>query len=223
MLHFLLFPFLQVPWGKHVPADQRTNHTAGSEASDYQEFLPVVTVRDPYTWLQSMCRQNYAAQFDHDKRFCPNIVPYPEDIASHPRYAKMKYIPVHIKYDKDFRRKYESLVALWNEWYTMYVNATFPYLLVRMEDLVFHADTVLPPICQCAGLEYKGTLKHVGEVQNRNHGIEQNATDLGLLRSIVRYGNITNRRSGYPQFQLDAARELLSPLLMEHFHYPYEE
>jgi hypothetical protein len=138
----------------------------------------------------------------------------------------MKHIPVHVKYDRDdgYRVKYESLPGLWAEWYALYQNRTgsFPFVIVRMEDLVFHAETVVPQLCECAGMSYRGELKHTGEIANRNHGIEQNATDQGLLRSIIRYGNVTKRRDGYPQFQLDAAREVLGETnLMEFFHYPY--
>jgi hypothetical protein len=89
----------QPPWGKHTPAIRRTNHTYSQKHKPppYQTNLPVVAVRDPYTWMQSMCRQNYAAQFDHDKSMCPNIIPYPEDMISHRRYKKMKYMPVWVQ------------------------------------------------------------------------------------------------------------------------------
>jgi hypothetical protein len=169
-----------------------------------------------------MCRQNYGAQFDHSKLDCPNIVPYPGDIEAHPRYARVKYIPIHVKYDGDCERKYDSLPHLWNEWYSSYENSSFPFLLVRMEDLVFHAETILPKVCECAGFEYLGNFRHINEVQNTNHGIEQNATRQGLLRSILTYGNISNRRAGYPLFQLKAARTVLSDHLMRRLNYRYE-
>lgn len=105
----------QVPWGKHIPAVSRRNHTAKRGSPHYSTTLAVVSVRDPYTWMQSMCRQNYAAQFSHSKAMCPNIIPYPEDVRVHPRYKNMKYIPIHVKYSKDYRVRYESLPHLWNE------------------------------------------------------------------------------------------------------------
>jgi hypothetical protein len=167
--------------------------------------------------------QNYAAQFDHNKEMCPNIVPYPEDILVHPRYANKKYIPVHIKYDGGLKIQYDSLPQVWNDWYRQYINVTYPAVIVRMEDLIFHAETVIPQLCECAGAKFKGTLMHSAEVRNQNHGIELNATANGLLRSVVRYGNITNRRKGYPTNQLEAAHKILDPVLMDLFAYPYEE
>jgi hypothetical protein len=92
-----------------------------------------------------------------------------------------------------------------------------------MEDLVFHAETIVPKVCECAGFQYKGNFSHINEVQNQNHGIDLNGTSQGLLRSIMTYGNITNRRAGYPLFQLEAARTLLSDHLMRRFNYRYED
>jgi hypothetical protein len=173
--------------------------------------------------MQSMCRQNYNARFDHNKEECPNIVPYPNDIVEHPRYGKMNYIPIWTKYDHDLNIRYESLPAFWNEWYKMYANATFPRIIVRLEDLVFYGDSVLPQLCQCAGLKYAASFTHAKHIANQNHGIDQNGTHTGLLRSVIRYGNITNRRSGYPDFQLHAAHDILDVEMMGLFSYPYEE
>ena len=96
-----LYSFSQTKWGKHTPASSRTNHTSYYTGErkplglpPYQTTLAVVSIRDPYSWMQSMCRVSYAAQFDHDKSLCPNIKPYPEDIEAHPRFAKMKFVPV---------------------------------------------------------------------------------------------------------------------------------
>ena len=246
----------QVPWGKHIPAASRTNHTHNKKHPPYHTTLPVVAIRDPYTWMQSMCRQNYAAQFEHSKSECPNIIPYPADKEAHPRFKKMKYVPVNVKYSTDYRVHYDSLAHLWNDWYENYIEfneheheheheheydkhatmkePSFPFLIVRMEDLVFHAQTVVPQLCECAGAEFKGAggkngkgegeIKHYARVANDNSGIDvSKGHDTGLLRSIIKYGNFTNRRKGYPKFQLEAAKEILDSRLMNLLAYPYEE
>ena len=53
-------PFLlQVPWGKHNPVDWRGQHAAqGLEGVDVDGVLPVVVVKDPFTWMRSMCRMD---------------------------------------------------------------------------------------------------------------------------------------------------------------------
>jgi hypothetical protein len=54
----------QVNWGKHQsPRFRHFNHlNAGINNSD---VFPIVMVRDPWTWLQSMCRVRYSAHWFH--------------------------------------------------------------------------------------------------------------------------------------------------------------
>lgn len=41
--------------GKHMPEDQRErNRAKGFQAYNISNVLPVVSIRDPYTWMQSM-------------------------------------------------------------------------------------------------------------------------------------------------------------------------
>lgn len=235
----------EVPWGKHIPFSNRYNHTAWSKNNRYHGMdpsnsLPVLAVRDPYTWMQSMCKQPYAAQFDHSKSSCPNIVPYESDIKAHPRFGSMKYIPVWVKYDKSngIVKRYESLGHLWNEWNSEYIKfqehsnamaspTDFPFIVVRLEDLTFHGQTVIPQICECAG----GTVRNNGQIRQHakianghNHAVDTSSGEFsGLLRSVIKYGNITRRRDGYPDFQLEAAKEVLDPRLMELLGYPYQD
>jgi len=235
----------QVPWGKHRPFSTRANHTLEKNDRPYYQTLPVVSIRDPYTWLQSMCRQPYAASYSFGKSSCPNIVPYPSDIEAHPRFKNAKHIPVFVKYDKGFTIKYESMAHLWNEWYTEYIefeNANtdqhhagvtniamktpdFPFIVVRMEDLIFNADAVIPQMCECVGGTLKGDhVKQYANIANMNHGIDKSGgRKTGLLRSVVNYGNITKRRDGYPKFQLVAAKDTLDSRLMSELGYRYEE
>ena len=72
-------PFLlQVPWGKHNPVDWRGQHAAqGLEGVDVDGVLPVVVVKDPFTWMRSMCRVD----------LCGNVFSSNSDTTSE-RYAR---------------------------------------------------------------------------------------------------------------------------------------
>lgn len=135
-------------------------------------------------------------------------------------------MPAHATYIKGLYIKYPSIAHLWNEWYNPYVNATdFPRLIVRMEDLVFRAELVLPKICNCFGgtwtNHYQDTVKYHASVANQNSGIDT-STGSGLLRSILKYGNRTLRRKHYQSIQFQAAQEVLDPNLMDLLGYSYE-
>jgi hypothetical protein len=51
----------QVPWGKHNPPSFRGEHYAKSAKDvDVETVMPVVMIKDPLTWLNSMCRHPYS-------------------------------------------------------------------------------------------------------------------------------------------------------------------
>lgn len=58
-------------------------------------------------------------------------------------------IPVTINYNPP--ATFPSLAHYWTEWYKQYLNADYPRLIVRFEDLQFHAKEMIDIVCQCAG------------------------------------------------------------------------
>lgn len=136
-------------------------------------------------------------------------------------------MPAHARYHQGLRVKYDSIAHLWNEWYGEYANITtseFPRLIVRMEDILFRADEVVPQICHCFGGTMSNSLEQIryySNVANQNPGVD-NGKGSGLLRSIINYSNKTLRRESYQTVQLEAAKEVLDPSLMKLFGYKYE-
>ena len=57
----------QVPWGKHSPAKYKELHsTQKAKAINKEWIMPVVTIRHPYSWMHSMCKNvstSAAAEF----------------------------------------------------------------------------------------------------------------------------------------------------------------
>jgi hypothetical protein len=53
----------QVNWGKHQPPKYRVDQAVYKDKFDMpnENILPVVTIRDPYSWLQSLCRNRYVS------------------------------------------------------------------------------------------------------------------------------------------------------------------
>lgn len=126
----------QVPWGKHSPPGDeqfRLEHKTMKDSDvDAHNVLPAVTIRDPFVWMNSMCRIEYAAHWHHDPHgHCPNLIPDEHDLKEWSKFLQpMKPIPVHVKYNQ-FWKHYESLVGLWNDWNREYYNSSFPSLIVR--------------------------------------------------------------------------------------------
>jgi hypothetical protein len=222
----------QVNWGKHTPVGDeqfrqghRTyNTTDPSLATD--NIFPGVAIRDPYKWMQSMCRHEYGARWRHDKsRHCPNLVPNNEDRAAFPvlRPLNVTSVPVRVVY-AEFERHHASLAHFWNDWYQEYVNATFPRLLVRFEDLVFHPQLVTKTVCECAGGEMnKRPFKYIVESAKVGsaHGPEKAKTS--YVDAIVKYGTEKSRYDGFEPADLAYLRKHLNANLMQLFGYKYHD
>jgi hypothetical protein len=152
------------PWGKHNPVSWRLHHEAklmhGIEQTD---FLPIVMIKDPITWMSSMCRHQYESRWIHPPNHCPNLVPNRYDRRRKPGVGTItlmvKFATKHIGNEPipDNKNRtfvnYTSLVDMWNVWYKDWHDVSFPRLMVRFEDLLFHAEDVVSQVCACGGGE----------------------------------------------------------------------
>lgn len=220
------FPVMwQVPWGKHVLAEQRQKHVAkGTRERDLVDpstILPVVMIRDPYFWMQSLCRRNYGAQWLHSSEHCPNLVPNDVDykIYSFPHGT----IPVRIKYDFGLE-KWDSLAHLWTAWYRQYYqDADYPRLMVRYEDFLFYPKQVTQMICECAG----GTLrkhKFIYWVNSAKYGSGHGNSEkkTSWVSAMIRYGKGgMSRTTALTPQDLNLAKDALDWKLMQSFLYTH--
>lgn len=200
----------QVPWGKHTPVDDedfRKTHKTDKDANiEADNVLAGVTIRDPGLWMPSMCRHAYAMHWQKEKDHCPNLLEEDGGL-----------VPVRIDYAK-FTRTHASMVHHWNEWYQNYLQAPWPRVLIRFEDLIFHPRNVTQTICECAGgelndkpFQYIVDSAKVGKA----HGTEKT----GYVDAIAKYGKDRHRWKGMTNEDLDFARSQLDPDLMKLFRY----
>ena len=81
-----------------------------------------------------MCRHKYALNWRHTKVHCPNLVPTKRDKAAWQVLQNETLVPVVVKYAEDFQTHHDSIFHMYNEWYDLYFNATFPRIIVRFEE-----------------------------------------------------------------------------------------
>jgi hypothetical protein len=222
---------IQAPWGKHNPVFWRLHHEAkiGGANVTQEHFLPIVMIKDPITWMASMCRHSYEARWPHMPNHCPNLVANKFDRTK--KHGEI--IPVRVKFatkhigneplpdptNKTFI-KYDSLVHFWNRWYTeWHAQADFPRLMVRFEDLLFHAEETITQICDCAGMTMRPRFRYVEDSAKGDFG--PHAGSAGFLASVVTYGNSTKRMKDILTDEADYkfAKENLDQTLMKEFGY----
>ena len=218
----------QVPWGKHEPAEMRyVFKNASTKMKNHSYFidrtwnpaiiLPIVSIRDPYTWMQSMCRSKYHANWFLADAHCPNLGMDTVDLLAYSRmkdrgpigvdsnrdsdsiiihsvgplqgpYPDENHVPVKVSY-RTLNMTYESLVHLWNEWYQAYFDAEIPMLMVRAEDLVFFPEQVTRQVCECAGGTFKEPNSVVGNDLKKGHKKKVNPGSRAMAELMTRYGS----------------------------------
>eukprot|EP00526_Cylindrotheca_closterium_P008652 CAMPEP_0113607142 /NCGR_PEP_ID=MMETSP0017_2-20120614/3226_1 /TAXON_ID=2856 /ORGANISM="Cylindrotheca closterium" /LENGTH=517 /DNA_ID=CAMNT_0000515725 /DNA_START=14 /DNA_END=1565 /DNA_ORIENTATION=- /assembly_acc=CAM_ASM_000147 len=227
----------QVPWAKHKMAFERFGHTI-DEGIPKEDVLPVVLVRDPYYWMQSMCKQGYGVRWDHNaKKHCPNLVPNDYDKKRFvKRYASnASSVPVWMGKSYNSGPHWDSLVHYWNDWYGSYyyyngknAKATtttaenrkeddFPRLIIRFEDTLFHAKTVMKMVCACGGGIFSGNEDEEEEEESNNGGsafrpildeakFEHKHVQNNLVSAIVKYGTDRTRYRNMTREDLEFAQ-----------------
>ena len=240
----------QVNWGKHQPPRFRLNHSVDASIQNNAHIMPVVMIRDPYSWMQSMCRHRYSAHWFHPPQHCPNLVPDREDfqfLQYAPHYKTQRrfwqyhrndpwlvdnvmntanflpnhtVVPLYVRY-KLINTTHTSLAHLWNDWYTEYMHGDFPRIFVRMEDLVFHAETVVRQVCTCVGGTPAKTFRYITE--SAKHGDIHGNDKTTLLDAMIRYGSSSklNRTKGMTQDDVAYAKKVLRRDFMDMFGYSH--
>ena len=237
----------QVNWGKHSLARYRLdNHIDPSLNND--NFLPVVTTRHPYSWMQSLCRQRYSTHWFHNaQEHCPNLVPNDIDRKWYNFTVKYKkqgvhelfqdpwfrdnlldfanftlnstVVPVRVRY-KSGTLFHESLAHMWNEWYHEYIDADFPRIVVRLEDLVFHSKEVITDICNCIGGKMQKDFQYVTQTakvgDDNIHGKAEDRTN--MFKWFTKW-HLENRTKNMTREDHAYATEHLDSKLLDLFRY----
>lgn len=133
----------------------------------------------------------------------------------------MDVIPLFVAFSSG-RVWYKSLIHLWKDWYQEYFDASFPRLIVRLEDLVFHPHEVLSSICSCAGGSFNeenftiNSYSTKGRSDNMSH---KRTRGTGLVSSFSLHTVGANRTTGMSLEDIRFANTVLQDSLAPTFGY----
>ena len=206
----------QAPWGKHNPISWRGQHWAPQFLKPrwqpaLETIFPIVVVKDPLSWMKSMCRNHYEAHFkklpEHKNLdICPSPV------------AKT---PTTVHYQPTKHGQYPSLVHLWRDWYGDYLNVSFPRLIVRFEDLLFDSQNTVATACTCVGGKMRKEFKQAeAQTKDKTQGHRGPVNDRS--KALALYGDEHQRYANYQPTDLRfIADALASSPLLDLFHYHF--
>mmetsp|Transcript_5754 Transcript_5754/g.8461 ORF Transcript_5754/g.8461 Transcript_5754/m.8461 type:complete len:180 (+) Transcript_5754:687-1226(+) len=166
-------------------------------------------IKDPYHWTLSMCRHPYTAHTE--SRACPGLLrqtPRGETVVSK---VNVNYLPKFTTHD--------SYIGLWNDYNKLYDEATYPRLIVRYEDLLFHPDYVISEVCKCAGgrVLAEDERRYITDNAKAGQKIHEGASD--LLSAVMRYGDEAKRVEGFTDEERSYAERALNKDLVDKFDY----
>lgn len=203
----------QVPWGKHMLPSRRHNNTVHTyEKYNKTDTIPIVIIRDPYNWQQSMCNHTYAIYWKHSRERCPNLI------------ERGTPIPAKIRYTKSMTDEFPSLAHIWSEYYSQYLKADYPRLIVRYEDMLFHPKRIMKQVCDCVEgqfVEKEFSLKVDNAKFGPGHGVQK--ADQGLLNSLKKNTDTSRRVNGLTREDLVYAATAFDTDLTTLFHYASPE
>mmetsp|Transcript_29644 Transcript_29644/g.62856 ORF Transcript_29644/g.62856 Transcript_29644/m.62856 type:complete len:525 (-) Transcript_29644:62-1636(-) len=203
----------QVPWGKHnPPITHRFKNIAKAwgQGITQDDFLPVVLIKDPYTWMASQCRHKYTTFWGHDDEHCPNLIRWRVKDKDEPSTVRVKFALSMVIY--------ESLLDMWNKWYEEWNEQTFPHLTTRFEDLLFHGEEVAKAACDCVGGDFTDDFKFSEDSAKPARGVHQGAN--GLVKAMLQYGDPSKRLNGFTDRDRVYASKNVDSELMRKYSYP---
>ncbi len=209
----------QVPWGKHSPVSWRHKHSAPSMTTLNQTaFLPALVIKDPYTWMDSMCRHSYAANWKHFDGHCPNLVPTTSEEKDYLEKNGKSTFNVNVRYRETNITHHDSLADLYNTYYGDWIDADFPRLIVRFEDLLFHAEIVVQKICECGGGKLFSDKPFKYSVNSAKTGEAHKGAN-GLVKSMTKYSDKSKRLKSFTSDDLSYTVNTIRSDIMNMFGY----
>ena len=114
---------------------------------------------------------------------------------------------------------FDSLPHFWTQYYLEYLEADYPRLIVRFEDLHFWGKELIDTVCQCAG----GTARHPNKEFKYIVGTAKwggtHTSKTNMVTAMIKYGSDKNRFNGLSQAEMDFAASVLTPEWMNLFQY----
>lgn len=194
----------QVPSGKHnfahwqgkFHADARywTKGAMRREAMEYKNMMAVVVVKDPLTWIGSMCRNRYAA---HGKWFRQDSCP----ALTHNADVTLKGYP-----QQGNESKHTTILDFWTEWHREYYDLDRSRIFLRFEDLLFDQANALETVCSCVGGTLANPLRGLADAVKNGTAGHQNGEQVGRDKAVERYSNAKIRLMRYTDKDLNFIR-----------------
>ena len=156
-----------------------------------------------------MCKNPYTAKWPH-YHICPHLLLSDNNNNSSNNNQSNDWNQVTVKYGAG-SETYQSLVHVWLDWYKQYmVDADYPLLVVRMEDLVFYTQETITQICECAGGVVADPDQFEYVIESAKKDSPGHDTSTGLVTAWIKYSQPLQPQAGFVPEDYQAALHALN-------------
>jgi hypothetical protein len=194
-----------------MPSLTRLRHAAsGLKHENHTLALPIVIIRDPLNWMQSMCKSPYAAHWQHSDKNCPNLAATPQ----------APNTTVKVIFDAKQKVHFQHLLDLYTSYYLQYLNdADYPRLMVRFEDMILQPHNLLEQITECV-LGAAATTATNKPLQFQLASSKGHGSHTDWIHVLLKTGDAGKRVVHWTKEDLDVAANWTDlRILLDTFHY----
>lgn len=104
---------------------------------------------------------------------------------SGPKYLNQVEVKAH-QTGKRFTDYYDTLADFWTEYHRQYLEADYPSIMIRFEDMLFYGEEVMAILSECTGIPLQGDFRYAaGDARGwRSDGTAAR----GLVDALIKHG-----------------------------------
>jgi len=165
--------------------------------------------------IRRQCKKSYTVTWQKGLGgHCPNLVPTRAEKQRPSSTNVTTYTVTKVPTERYPEETYDSLADMWTVWNRAYVDANFPRLIIRLEDILFHSERVMELVSDCLGKPMTARFQyHLSSSKPLR-------TSADFVSAIKKYGKADGRFIGMTLEDREYAVSALDPLLLQTFHYP---
>ncbi|ETO13823.1 hypothetical protein RFI_23544 [Reticulomyxa filosa] len=194
----------QVPWLKHSLVTPGHLRRYGKFLTQEGPILGIVIIKDPLTWIKSVCKAPYYIRFTNIRWFvneCPanvnrskllwHAIAYPSLAHLWSQWLVLLYIHTHTNIHIFCINVH---MYMYSAYFEKVISDKFSFVMIRFEDLLFQPNSILKLFCDHCVRAKLRLPKHrrVAEKSTKSHGDSRNRS-----QALDTYGNTNYRVSQF--------------------------
>jgi hypothetical protein len=222
----------------------QTIHVRRIDPITGESLLPIILVRDPYQWMATTCDNHTDIRLmsEMGQISCPNLM-HLASTGNGSTTTNARQIRTTLPNGTMVHDPYSSLSDLLSRWNNHFLQADWPRLMIRYEDLLFHTGHVLDKIMECLSGQHASPNTQYQQKESVTSSLPSTTSssflrrpsgniwrpdedieiDNDFVEALVRNGKHTHRTLPVNEHDSEYLWSALNRNLIQVFHYEQPE